>query len=43
MIQITHFAYVQELTNPPILLMNFFREAGGGIFQTVSSLFAGKE
>lgn len=30
-------------TNPPILLMNFFREAGGGIFQTGSSLLAGKE
>lgn len=32
-----------QLTNPPILLMNFFREAGGGIFQTGSSLLAGKE
>lgn len=33
---------LQESANPPILLMNFFREAGGGIFQIGSSLLVGK-
>lgn len=42
----THKLYIahthKKLNNPPILLMNFFREAGGGIFQIGSSLLAGK-